>query len=235
MRLIPLPRQLRAYWLPGTPAFWITPAPANFVHCMPLIARLLSASMHVFFRTLRTLASCLLRPPHSRADNTAAQCSIISIPPTPAGFVPLWSTYPLPCMFASAVCALDLCRLPVHCTFHRYSIPAPHAACRPPPDPTSHARTMPATHALALCWPRAFDPAPRAACRPPPDPTPHACSMPAAQVLALCCPHARSPSSPHSIPAARTLVLCSFYGPPRACTLLGPAVFVFSPPTAPFP
>ncbi|KAJ7862328.1 hypothetical protein B0H14DRAFT_3444704 [Mycena olivaceomarginata] len=226
MRLIPLPRQLRAYWLPGTPAFWITPAPANFVHCMSLIARLLSASMHVFSRALRTLA----------------------IPPTPAGFVPLWSAYPLPSMFAFAfaVCALDLRRLPVllhiprvldHSTGTRS--PPPHAARRPPPpDPTSHACTMPATHALASpLAARTRSPLPCAACRPPPDTTtpcilkcpPPRCSLSVVRA-------ARSPPSTHSIPAARTLVLCSLLRPLLALApLLGPAVFVFSPPSAPFP
>ncbi|KAJ7806719.1 hypothetical protein B0H14DRAFT_3483903 [Mycena olivaceomarginata] len=124
MRLIPLPAPAAHLLAPGAPAFWITPAPANFVHCIPSI---------------------------------------------PAGFVPLWSAYPLPSMFAFAVCALDLRRLPIHCIFHGYSIPAPHAARRPPPAALiphpMRAQCLPPTRSLPVgrC---ALDPAPRAACSP---------------------------------------------------------------------
>ncbi|KAJ7845030.1 hypothetical protein B0H14DRAFT_3868165 [Mycena olivaceomarginata] len=218
MRLTPLPRQLRAYSFPSTPAFWMPighPCIRNFVHCMPLIARLPSASMHTFSHALRTLASLLLRPPRSHAHNTAAQCSIISLPLTLAGFVSPQSAPPLPSTFAFAVRTLDPRCLPVDCT--RY----------PPPTLPTARCLIPHPHALALH-------------------TPHARSALSARSTSnihvldfhhLC---ARSPPSTRSIPAACTLVPRTRFTPlpvlaPYSAPFLGPAVFVFSPPTTPFP
>jgi hypothetical protein len=216
MRLTPLPRQLRAYSFPSTPAFWMPighPCIRNFVHCMPLIARLPSASMHTFSHALRTLASLLLRPPRSHAHNTAAQCSIISLPLTLAGFVSPQSAPPLPSTFAFVVCTLDPHCLPVDCASYVYSIPAPHTAHRPLPDPTPpRARSAHPTRSLCM-------------------------------VCALDLHHPRTRFSPsmRSIPTihtlhSRCLHTCSphmFYAPPRGCplfcTLLGPGCLCIFP------
>ncbi|KAJ7893908.1 hypothetical protein B0H14DRAFT_3427211 [Mycena olivaceomarginata] len=85
-------------------------------------------------QALRALASRLLRPPRSPADNAAAQRLIISLPPTPAGFVPPRSAPPLPSTFAFAPPTPSTLVLP---------------ARRPPPDPSPYAHSMPATHASA--------------------------------------------------------------------------------------